>query len=172
MFKKLFGKSKEEDKVFAVDSSLADNITSPMQGELLSITEIPDPVFSQKMMGDGFAINPTNGEVVSPVDGKIMNVFPSKHAIGIQAVNGREILIHVGIDTVNLDGQGFDLLVTENQVVEQGQPLLKVDIDYIEKNATSKITAVIFTNLEGENVTVLKNKVVSLNEASIIEIAK
>ena len=89
------------------------------------------------MMGDGFAIIPSDGTIVSPVDGTIINIFPTKHAFGILSDSGREILIHVGIDTVKLEGKGFEALVTENDRVEKGQPLLKVDLDYIEKNATA-----------------------------------
>ncbi|OCA88674.1 hypothetical protein A8F94_24010 [Bacillus sp. FJAT-27225] len=87
-------------------------------------------------MGDGFAIEPAEGLVVSPVDGKIINLFPTKHAIGILSDAGREILINVGIDTVNLKGQGFETLVEENAVVKKGQPLLNFDIEFIRSNAT------------------------------------
>lgn len=100
------------------------------------------------MMGDGFAIMPTDGTVVSPVDGKIINVFPTKHAIGIESKNGREILIHFGIDTVKLNGQGFEALVSQGDEVKKGQPILKVDLQYVENNAPSIITPIIFTNLK------------------------
>ena len=96
MFKKLFGKGKEVNK----DSA----IYAPLSGEYVKIEDIPDPVFAQKMMGEGFGINPTNGEVVSPIDGKVDNVFPTKHAIGLKADNGLELLVHIGLDTVQLDG--------------------------------------------------------------------
>lgn len=150
-----------------------DIFIAPIKGEIKSITEVPDAVFSGKMMGDGFAIVPAEGTVVSPVDGKIVNMFPTKHAIGILSDSGREILIHVGIDTVNLKGQGFEALVAENDRVKAGQPLLKVDLDYIEKNATSKITPIVFTNLEqGETVTINKPGDVDLKEKEIITISK
>ena len=84
-----------------------------LKEKLKPITEVPDAVFAEKMMGDGFAIVPEEGIVVSPVDGKIVNLFPTKHAIGIVSDAGREILIHVGIDTVNLEGKGFETLVAE-----------------------------------------------------------
>ena len=150
-----------------------DLFISPIKGEIKPITEVPDAVFSGKMMGDGFAIVPAAGTVVSPVDGKIVNMFPTKHAIGILSDSGREILIHVGIDTVNLKGQGFEALVAENDRVEAGQPLLKVDLDYIEKNATSIITPIVFTNLQqGEGIKINKPGAVDLKEKDIIVISK
>jgi len=146
---------------------------SPLKGEIKPITEVPDAVFSGKMMGDGFAIVPSEGVVVSPVNGKIVNLFPTKHALGIMSDGGREILIHVGIDTVTLKGQGFETLVNENDKVEKGQPLLKVDLDYIKQNATSIITPIVFTNLaEGESVTLKKTGNIDMAEEEIIEIGK
>jgi PTS system D-glucosamine-specific IIC component len=146
---------------------------APLKGELKPITEVPDQVFAGKMMGDGFAIVPAEGTIVSPVSGKIVNLFPTKHAIGILSDTGREILIHVGIDTVNLKGQGFETLVSENDIVDQGQPLLKVDLDYIKEHATSTITPVVFTNLaEGEKVVIEKPGQVNLKQTGIIKITK
>ncbi|AXI10543.1 PTS sugar transporter [Oceanobacillus zhaokaii] len=159
MFKKLFGK-KETEKFL-----------SPLKGELIPITEVPDEVFAGKMMGDGFAIVPKDNTVVSPITGKVINIFPTKHAIGILADSGREILIHVGIDTVELKGEGFETLVGIDDHVEAGQPLLKVDFDYVGKNATSVITPVIFTNLnESETVTLEKQGAVEQGAEGIISI--
>ncbi|ANB56223.1 PTS system, glucose-specific IIBC component [Anoxybacillus sp. B7M1] len=142
---------KEEPKTASAQvaaSASTDEIIAPLTGEVLPLSEVPDQVFSQKMMGDGFAIMPTDGTVVSPVDGKIINVFPTKHAIGIESKNGREILIHFGIDTVKLNGQGFEALVSQGDEVKKGQPILKVDLQYVENNAPSIITPIIFTNLK------------------------
>ncbi|WP_421383562.1 N-acetylglucosamine-specific PTS transporter subunit IIBC [Bacillus salacetis] len=140
----------------------------PVDGKIIPITEVEDQVFSQKMMGDGFAIVPSKGSVVSPVDGEIINVFPTKHAIGIKSVQGYEILIHVGLDTVQLNGQGFDVLVEEGQQVTKGQELLKFDLDFIEKSATSAVTPVIFTNLTKLNIK--KNDHVKQGESGILSI--
>ncbi|WP_108669182.1 glucose-specific PTS transporter subunit IIBC [Peribacillus acanthi] len=146
---------------------------SPIKGEIKSITEVPDAVFSEKMMGDGFAIVPSEGTIVSPVDGQIINLFPTKHAIGILSDSGREILIHVGIDTVKLKGEGFEAFVKENERVEVGQPLLKVDLEYIKHNAPSIMTPIVFTNLkEGETVELRKSGNVDLKEEHIISIKK
>lgn len=150
-----------------------DVFVSPIKGEIKPITEVPDQVFSGKMMGDGFAIIPSEGTIVSPVDGKIINLFPTKHALGILSDSGREILIHVGIDTVNLKGQGFETLVAENDRIVKGQPLLKVDLDYIKENAKSIITPIVFTNLASdEKIVINKAGNVELKEENIISITK
>ncbi|WP_372508720.1 glucose-specific PTS transporter subunit IIBC [Pseudalkalibacillus decolorationis] len=165
----------EEVNPMALQGEINENqlIAAPMKGKILPISEVPDPVFGEKMMGDGFAIEPTEGTVVAPVDAKVVNVFPTKHAIGLETADGREILIHVGIDTVNLKGEGFELLVEQGNDVKQGQELLKVDLDYIAKHAQSTITPIVFTNLEdGESVFLEKTGTVEQGETSIIKINK
>ncbi|WP_405096882.1 glucose-specific PTS transporter subunit IIBC [Oceanobacillus sp. FSL H7-0719] len=148
-----------------------DLFVSPMTGEIKPLSEVPDPVFSGKMMGDGFAVLPTHGTIVSPVKGKIVHLFPTKHAIGIESDSGREVLIHVGIDTVNLEGKGFEALVAQDDKVEIGQPLLNVDLEYISEHAPSIMTPVIFTNLkEGEIVSIEKQGSVEIGDKNIIEI--
>ncbi|OIJ13418.1 PTS glucose transporter subunit IICBA [Anaerobacillus alkalilacustris] len=139
----------------ATKSAATETYISPIEGKILPISEVPDQVFSQKMMGDGFAVLPNKGEVVAPVNAKVVNVFPTKHAIGLESDGGKEIIIHFGIDTVNLKGEGFEVLVKEGDIVKRGQLLMKVDLPYIEKHATSIITPVVFTNLvEGENISI------------------
>ncbi|MGG0716290.1 glucose-specific PTS transporter subunit IIBC [Robertmurraya massiliosenegalensis] len=167
------GANQTED-VTPADMKLGnDEFVSPLKGEIKPITEVPDAVFSGKMMGDGFAIVPTEGVIVSPVDGKIVNFFPTKHALGILADSGREILIHVGIDTVNLKGEGFEALVKEDDRVQKGQPLLKVDLEAIKDKVPSIMTPVVFTNLaEGEQVVLNKQGEVDMGEADIIKISK
>jgi len=165
---------EEPVKVVLDENSKAeDNFVSPIKGEIKPLSEVPDAVFAEKMMGDGFAIVPSEGTVVSPVSGTIVTFFPTKHAIGIESDSGREILIHVGIDTVKLEGKGFEALVSQGDRVELGQPLLKFDVDYIEEHAVSIITPIIFTNLfEGESVVINKSGNVELNEENIITITK
>ena len=149
------------------------SIISPIEGEILPLSEVPDQVFSQKMMGDGFAILPKDGTVVAPVDGKIVNLFPTKHAIGLESKGGREILIHVGVDTVKLNGEGFETLVSQDDEVKKGQPLLKINIDYIKENAPSILTPIIFTNLkEGEYIQIEKQGEVRQGEEGIVTIKK
>ncbi|MBI0580248.1 PTS transporter subunit EIIC [Neobacillus cucumis] len=129
-----------------------EDFVMPIEGEIIPITEVPDQVFSQKMMGDGFGIVPANGSLVSPVDGEILNVFPTKHALGIRSKQGYEILIHIGLDTVNLKGEGFTVLVNEGDKVTKGQAILNFDLEFIKKSVPSTVTPVIFTNLTKLNV--------------------
>ncbi|MFC3041775.1 glucose-specific PTS transporter subunit IIBC [Virgibacillus xinjiangensis] len=162
----------EEVNPGALQNEFVDEeIISPLKGKILPITDVPDEVFSGKMMGDGFAIEPVEGQVVSPVNGKIVNVFPTKHAIGIQSDGGREVLVHVGLDTVNLKGEGFELLIEEGDFVEAGQPLLQADLNFIEKNAKSIITPVVFTNLkDGEKVVLQQEGTIDRKQKDIIRI--
>lgn len=131
------------------------DFVSPMSGTVLEIENVPDPAFAQKMMGDGFAIIPSEGKIYAPVNGRIMMTFPTKHALGIQAEDGTEILIHAGIDTVELKGKGFNMYVEENQYVKQGDILMEADIDYIKKQGKSPITIIIFTS--GNSVVLKKH---------------
>lgn len=136
-------KAKEIQNASAVD----EEIMIPVNGRLLKLKDVPDSVFSEGMMGTGFAIEPTDTTILSPVNGKIDNIFPTKHAIGILSDEGKEILIHMGIDTVKLEGKPFHVLVEQGQIVEIGQPLVKMDIDMIRDHAPSTITPVVFTNM-------------------------
>lgn len=147
------------------------DFVSPINGKVMSITDVPDQVFSGKMMGDGFAIEPQSGKIVSPVNGKVMTVFPTKHAIGLQADNGMEILIHIGIDTVGLKGEGFTAMISEGDEVKQGQALMEVDLDFVKENAPSIVTPIVFTNLdEGQTVDVKASGHVKHSEPNIVEI--
>lgn len=147
------------------------NFVNPIAGEVVPLSKVPDPTFAEKMMGDGFAIVPTEGMVVSPVDGEIVNLFPTKHAIGLLSSNGVEILIHFGIDTVNLKGTGFKALVNQGDKVKAGQPLLEVDLEYVKQHARSTITPIIFTNLkENMFVAIEKSGKRALKEENIVAI--
>lgn len=163
MFKKLFGKGKEVNKEI--------EIYAPLTGEYINIENIPDPVFAQKMIGEGFGINPTEGEVVSPIEGKVDNVFPTKHAIGLKADNGLEILVHIGLDTVQLDGQGFEILVSSGDTVQVGDPLLKFDLEYIRNNAKDVISPIIITNSDQtESIHVNDVKAVIKGETKVVDV--
>lgn len=121
-------------------------ILSPVQGTILPIEEVKDPVFSGKMIGDGMAIIPVEGKVISPIDGYVIMTTPTKHAIGLRGDSGVEILIHVGIDTVNLNGEFYDLLVEEDQYVHAGDPLINFDLEGIKEKGYDLTTPVIITN--------------------------
>ena len=123
------------------------------------------------MMGEGFGINPTEGEVVSPIEGKVDNVFPTKHAIGLKADNGLEILVHIGLDTVQLDGQGFEILVSSGDTVQVGDPLLKFDLEYIRNNAKDVISPIIITNSDRtESIHVNDVKAVIKGETKVVDV--
>ncbi|MCP6683185.1 glucose-specific PTS transporter subunit IIBC [Bacillus nakamurai] len=146
---------------------------APITGEIHPITDVPDQVFSGKMMGDGFAILPEEGIVVSPVRGKVLNVFPTKHAIGLQSDGGKEILIHFGIDTVSLKGEGFTSFVSEGDRVEPGQKLLEVDLEAVKPKVPSLMTPIVFTNLaEGETIAISAEGSVKREQKDIVKIGK
>jgi len=127
---------------------LKKDIYAPVEGELVELTSIEDEVFSSLTMGKGVAINPAKGEVRAPVEGVVTTFFPTGHAIGIQGDNGADILIHVGMDTVSLNGEGFEPAVKEGDRVKRGQLLLKFDRDVISSHNLSAITPVVVTNTE------------------------
>lgn len=124
------------------------HINSPVYGKSLDISSVPDEVFSSKVLGDGIAFDPDNGVIYSPVDGQVASLFPTKHGIGILSKEGIEILIHIGVDTLHLKGQGFNYLVHENQPVKAGDKLMEFDLDYIKQNAKSHIISMLLTNMD------------------------
>ena len=142
------------------------DFTAPMSGKLISLTEVPDAVFAQKIMGDGFAIEPADGEIVSPVNGTVTSFMPdTRHAVGITSDDGLEVLVHIGIDTVKLGGEGFAAFVEQDAVVKQGQLLLRVDLELIRSKVPSLISPVVFTNLpEGRMVSVESGKQIRQGE--------
>ncbi|PEP95232.1 PTS glucose transporter subunit IIA [Bacillus wiedmannii] len=139
MFKKLFGFGSKTNE---------ETIVAPLTGAVKNIEEVPDPVFAGRMMGEGVAIDPTEGLVVSPVDGEIVQLFHTKHAVGIKAKNGTEILIHVGLETVKMEGKGFEAHVSEGQAVKAGDKLISFDLELIREKAKSTITPIVITNTD------------------------
>ncbi|MER2109695.1 MAG: PTS glucose transporter subunit IIA [Desemzia incerta] len=123
-------------------------VYSPVNGKLVAIDEVADPVFSQKMMGDGFAVIPTDGDIYSPVDGKVMSVFPTKHAVGIAMDNGVEVLVHMGLDTVELEGKPFMTTVTEGQEVTKDTKISTVDLEALAAAEKDNAMVVVFTNMD------------------------
>lgn len=150
-----FGKKKEE-------------FVSPMKGEAIPMEQVPDPVFAEKVMGDGFAVIPADGTVKAPLSGTVEAAFPTGHAFGIKTEDGMELLIHIGIDTVKLEGKGFEVFVKQGDTVKQGDVLVKVDLEYVKQQGKSTVSPVIFTS--GETVSLLKKGMVEAGEAKIIKI--
>lgn len=122
------------------------NLFSPVNGSLVELKDINDPVFSQKMMGDGFGVKPNSNEVYAPVKGKIINIFKTKHAISIIDENGLEILIHVGLDTVELDGEPFEILVKEGQTVDENTQLMIANFNLIKQSNKDTTVITVITN--------------------------
>lgn len=126
--------------------NLENDVYAPLNGLVVPLSEVDDPIFSEGMMGKGIAIQPESHEVLAPMNGTVSMIAVSKHAVGITSPEGVELLIHVGLDTVKLNGQGFDLLVSASEKVEVGQPLLKFDKEYIQSQGYDVITPVLVTN--------------------------
>ena len=144
----------------------------PMTGDLLPLSEVPDEAFSAGLMGPGFGIRPMDGTVYAPFDGEVVMIFPTKHAIGLKSDAGLEVLIHVGLDTVKLDGKGFDLFVTDGQKIQRGDMLLKADINQIKDQVPSVITPVVFTSLMGQEITLGKSGYQRAGSTNIITMKK
>lgn len=121
-------------------------VYAPLSGEVKQLEDVPDPTFAEKMMGDGIAIEPSDGKVTAPLNGEIVQIFPTKHAVGLKGENGVEVLIHIGLDTVNLNGEGFTAYVSQGDYVNIGDPLITFDLDFIRKKVPSVITLIIITN--------------------------
>src|SRR5699024_3531797 len=121
---------------------------NPVDGEVIPIEDVSDPVFSQKMMGDGYGIEPTNGEIYSPIKGEVVSVFPTKHALGLKTDNGIEVLVHIGIDTVELEGSPFEVFVSEGDKVTKDTLLANVDLEALKELEKSDTVIIVFTNMD------------------------
>lgn len=136
----MFGFSKKKN--LKEDSHLY----APLSGEIISISEVADPVFSKKMMGDGYAVEPTGNQLFAPVSAKVSLV--QGHALGFVRADGLEVLLHVGIDTVSLNGAPFTFKVKEGDIVDGGQEIGHVDWDQVKKAGLSQTTMIVFTNTQ------------------------
>ena len=125
---------------------LTEEVYSVADGQVVALEQVKDPVFAQKMMGDGFAVEPANGNIVSPVSGTVSSIFPTKHALGLVTEAGLEVLVHIGLDTVSLEGKPFTVHVAEGQKVAAGDLLVTADLDAIRAAGRETSTVVVFTN--------------------------
>ncbi len=138
-------------------------------GIVRSLEDVPDEVFSAKMMGDGYALELTEGSIYAPIDGELVAVFPTGHAFGIKTKDGIEFLIHIGIDTVELEGKGFDIKVKQGDMVKQGDLLVEVDLDYLKSQNKNSISPIIL--LSGETINLLlKDQEVTKEDKDIFEV--
>lgn len=141
-------KEVEEDTIIDENIDNKEKIYVPINGNAVSLREMPDPTFSQELLGKGMAVDPEDGIVVSPVDGTVALLFETKHAIAIKTESGLELLIHIGIDTVKMNGNGFKSFVSTGDIVKAGQKIIEFDLDLVKKEAESPMTAVLITNCD------------------------
>lgn len=143
MFKK--GKKEENEAKQEFDGK----VIAPISGTLMPLSEVPDEVFAQKMVGDGVAIKPnSNGVMLAPASGRVEKIFDTNHAFSIVTPAGVEIFVHFGMDTVQLEGKGFKRIAEEGAIVKVGDPLIEYDYEFLKENAKSIITPVIISNYE------------------------
>ena len=138
--------AEEATTTAAPKQNIKEILSAPVTGKIIPLNEVPDEVFSSGAFGKGLAVEPTVGEVIAPVKAKVQAILPSKHAVGLVTENGTELLIHVGMDTVELDGKGFTAFVKQDQEVEAGQKLLEFDIDFIKSQGYSVVTPIVVTS--------------------------
>lgn len=161
------------DQNVAPDQKPADQkeivISSPVNGRAAELSKAPDPAFAEKMMGDGAVVIPEEPMVYAPEDGEIAFVFETGHAVGFLTDSGVSLLIHIGIDTVKLDGKGFEVLVENGQKVKKGEPLLKLDLEYIKAHAPSVVSPILCTELkEGQRIRLIKTGPVKAGEGLFV----
>lgn len=137
---------EEEEVIIDKTTIKKENITSPVKGRVLSLKNAEDPAFANGALGNGVVIEPTEGKVVAPFDGTIVTLFPTKHALGLISDNGTELLIHIGIDTVQLEGEGFEAFVKQGDRVKKGQTLVTFDLEGIKKAGFSTQIPIVVTN--------------------------
>lgn len=145
-------------------------IVSPLSGTAVQITEVPDPIFSGKMMGDGAAVIPDNGTIVAPVDGELTMIAPTLHAYGFKAEDGTEVLVHVGLETVGLDGAAFKVLKEAGSKVRKGEPVAEVDLELLKSKNLNPITAIVLTSTPKDAVITVREGKVKGGEETILTI--
>ncbi len=159
----------ENSEEVSVTTDASEKLIAPMRGKSIPLTEVPDKTFAAKLLGEGMAIDPEDGLVISPTDGKIVHLFETKHAVAIETKSGIELLIHVGIDTVKMNGEGFKAFVKSGDYVKAGDKLLEVDLNLVKEKAKSPITSVVVTNSEKfQFVRGIKEGKIELNEEFIV----
>ena len=158
LFKK---KKQEEAKEFT--------LVAPIKGKAVALSEVPDPVFAQKMAGDGVAIDPADDVVVSPADGELSLVFNTKHAFALTLENGAELLVHIGVDTVSLNGEGFEQLAEAGTKVKAGTPIIKIDREFIKSKGFSLMTPVLITNPDNFEISAIENVDTVAGETAVVK---
>lgn len=153
--------NNEENQELKIENLKEEGIHSPLTGKVLELSKVEDKVFSEGLMGEGFAVDIEKGEVVAPFAGEIVMTFPTKHAYGIRRADGVEILIHIGMDTVELDGEGFESFVENGDIVKQGQKIANVDMEFVKSKGKSLVSPVVITS--GQKVELKKVEKIDSN---------
>lgn len=162
-----FFKKKKNKEVNEVKEEL--KLVAAVSGKVLPLSEVPDPVFAQKMAGDGVAIDPSDDIVVAPADGELSLVFNTKHAFAMTLESGAELLVHIGVDTVSLEGEGFEQLAEAGTKVKAGTPIMKIDREFIKNKGLSLMTPVLITNPDSYELKAIENIDAIAGETTVIE---
>ncbi|ABQ99503.1 TPA: PTS glucose transporter subunit IIA [Haemophilus influenzae] len=164
LFDKLFG-SKE-------NKSVEVEIYAPISGEIVNIEDVPDVVFSEKIVGDGVAVRPIGNKIVAPVDGVIGKIFETNHAFSMESKEGVELFVHFGIDTVELKGEGFTRIAQEGQSVKRGDTVIEFDLALLESKAKSVLTPIVISNMDEISCIVKKSGEVVAGESVVLALKK
>lgn len=164
LFDKLFG-SKE-------NKSVEVEIYAPISGEIVNIEDVPDVVFSEKIVGDGVAVRPIGNKIVAPVDGVIGKIFETNHAFSMESKEGVELFVHFGIDTVELKGEGFTRIAQEGQSVKRGDTVIEFDLALLESKAKSVLTPIVISNMDEISCIVKKSGEVVAGESVVLGLKK
>ncbi|HHF4705339.1 TPA: PTS glucose transporter subunit IIA [Haemophilus influenzae] len=164
LFDKLFG-SKE-------NKSVEVEIYAPIFGEIVNIEDVPDVVFSEKIVGDGVAVRPIGNKIVAPVDGVIGKIFETNHAFSMESKEGVELFVHFGIDTVELKGEGFTRIAQEGQSIKRGDTVIEFDLPLLESKAKSVLTPIVISNMDEISCIVKKSGEVVAGESVVLALKK
>ena len=164
LFDKLFG-SKE-------NKSVEVEIYAPISGEIVNIEDVPDVVFSEKIVGDGVAVRPIGNKIVAPVDGVIGKIFETNHAFSMESKEGVELFVHFGIDTVELKGEGFTRIAQEGQSIKRGDTVIEFDLPLLESKAKSVLTPIVISNMDEIACIVKKSGEVVAGESVVLALKK
>ncbi len=148
------------------------SIVSPLAGEIIAIEDVPDVIFAEKIVGDGIAIKPTGNKIVAPVTGEIVKIYETNHAFAIRSEEGLEVLVHFGLDTVELRGEGFKRIAEEGATINAGETIIEFDLPLLEKTAKSVITPCIISNMDEIKTMEKTAGTVELGETVILKVAK
>ncbi|WP_297439419.1 PTS glucose transporter subunit IIA [uncultured Clostridium sp.] len=148
-------------------------LIAAIDGTTIDLSNVPDPVFAQKMAGEGIAIDPTGNIIVAPCDGELSLIFKTNHAFAMTLDGGIELLVHIGIDTVSLDGEGFERLIEPGTQIKAGTPIIKINKDFIESKGISLITPILITNPDSvKSITPIVGKTVKAGSDVVVNYKK